>query len=197
MTRTRLALVVLVVAALAGLLTVGTWAVMGASARSAPALMATGSGPGMMDGRYGGNMMTGGNGMMAGGYGMMAGGYGMMAGGYGLPGDGRPVTTLAAARQRAQVYADELGLRTGEVIWFSNNFYAELLTLVGAGATEGAGRSGHRRGAAGVRPGDDVEHDLRHARRCGHYAAGVGGRGRAAGAAVAGPPPPRAHRGGG
>jgi hypothetical protein len=129
MTRTRLALVVLVVAALAGLLTVGTWAVMGASARSAPAMMATGYGPGMMDGRYGGNMMTGGNGMMA-------GGYGMMAGGYGLPGDGRPVTTLAAARQRAQVYADELGLRTGEVIRFSNNFYAELLTVAGAGATE-------------------------------------------------------------
>lgn len=122
MTRIRLALVPLVIAALAGLLTVGTWAAMGVSARSSPTMMVSGSGPGMMAGPYGVDMM--------------AEGTGMMAGGYSLPGDGRPVTTLAAARQRAQVYADQLEGRTGEVIQFSNGFYAELLTAAGAAATE-------------------------------------------------------------
>jgi len=40
------------------------------------------------------------------------------------------------ARQRAQAFADRLGLRAGEVIQFSNGFYAELLTADGDGATE-------------------------------------------------------------
>jgi len=61
---------------------------------------------------------------------------GMMGGGYGLAGDGTRVGSLAAARQRAQQFADGLGLRAGEVIQFSNGFYAELLTADGQGATE-------------------------------------------------------------
>ncbi len=122
MTRRRFALVALVAAALAGLLTVGTWASMRASAQPTQTMMADGYGPGTMGGQYG--------------MGMMAGGNGMMAGAYGLPGDGRPVKTLAAVRQRAQAYGDRLGLRTGEVMQFSNGFYAELLTVDGAGGTE-------------------------------------------------------------
>jgi len=132
MTRRRFALVALVAAALAGLLTVGTWASTRASGRSAPTMMAGGSyGTGMMGGSYGMGMMGGSYGT-----GMIGGGNGMMAGSYGLPGDGRPVKTLAAARQRAQAYADRLGLRAGEVMQFSNGFYAELLTGDGSGATE-------------------------------------------------------------
>jgi hypothetical protein len=73
------------------------------------------------------------------GTGMMSGQYGagtMGAGGYRLPGDGRRVDTLAAARQRAQAFADRLGLRAGEVMQFSNGFYAELSIVEGGGATE-------------------------------------------------------------
>lgn len=68
----------------------------------------------------------------------MGAGYGpgMMGGRYGLPGDGQPVQTLAAAHQRAQLFADRLGLRAGEVMQFSNGFYSELLTNDGQGATE-------------------------------------------------------------
>jgi hypothetical protein len=120
MTRKRFTLLALLVFALAGALTVGTWAATRA---------ATGPGPGMM----GGGMMG------AGGYGagMMGGadGAGMM-GGYGLAGNGHRVRSLDAARARAQAFADTLGLRTGEVIQFSNGFYAELLTSDGTGATE-------------------------------------------------------------
>src|SRR6266536_2367864 len=122
MTRKRLALVALVAAALAGLLTVGTWASPRASGRSAQDMMAGGG--------YGASMMGGSSGT-----GMMAG-NGMMAGSYGLAGDGRPVKTLAAARQRAQAYGDRLGLRAGEVMQFSKGFYVELLTGDAAGATE-------------------------------------------------------------
>jgi hypothetical protein len=78
--------------------------------------------------------------MMGNGYGgpgMMGGGYGAgMMGGYGLPGDGRRVDSLDEARQRAQAFADTLGLRAGEVMQFSNGFYAELNTAQGHGATE-------------------------------------------------------------
>jgi hypothetical protein len=77
--------------------------------------------------------------MMGNGYGagMMAGGVGpAMMGGYGLPGDGQRVDSLEAARQRAQAFADPVGLRAGEVMRFSNGFYAELDTVDGRGATE-------------------------------------------------------------
>ncbi len=60
----------------------------------------------------------------------------MMGGGYVLPGNGRRVDSLPAARQRAQLFADELGLRAGEVMQFANGFYAELRTTDGRAATE-------------------------------------------------------------
>ncbi|GHE38775.1 hypothetical protein GCM10018771_19000 [Streptomyces cellulosae] len=55
---------------------------------------------------------------------------------YGLAGNGKPVRSLAAAKARAQEYADRLDLRVGEVMQFSCNFYAELNTADGRGATE-------------------------------------------------------------
>jgi hypothetical protein len=113
MTAKRFALVAVVSAVLAALLTTAMWA----ASRSAT--------PGTMMGNG-----YGGPGMMGGGY-----GAGMM-GGYSLPGDGRRVDSLDGARQRAQAFADTLGLRVGEVMQFSNGFYAELNTVDGHGATE-------------------------------------------------------------
>jgi hypothetical protein len=57
---------------------------------------------------------------------------------FGLAGDGRPVTTLAAARARAQAFADRLAVlvRAGEVMQFANGYYVELVTADGQGATE-------------------------------------------------------------
>lgn len=69
------------------------------------------------------------------------GGYPMMGGnprtGW-LPGDSGPVDDLAEARNRAQKFAVTLapGLRVGEVMRFSNNYYAELEESNGAKATE-------------------------------------------------------------
>jgi len=106
------------VAALAATVTGAAWA----SARGA-------------GGRAGAMMTTSGYGSA----GMMGGaryGSGMMAGGYGVAGDGRRVGSPAAARGRAQVLADQWGLRAGEVMSFSNGFYAELVTADGQGATE-------------------------------------------------------------
>ncbi|MGE5763752.1 MAG: hypothetical protein ACM3ZF_07720 [Mycobacterium leprae] len=51
------------------------------------------------------------------------------------PGAG-PVRDIVGARTAAQQAADQLGLRVGEVMQFSNNYYAELLTSAGRGATE-------------------------------------------------------------
>lgn len=114
-TRQRFALLAVVVLALAALLTVGMWALTRVSAGPSYPMMGGGpQGAGMMDGQGGG----------------------MMGGGYALPGNGRRVGSLAAARQRAQLFADEMGLRTGEVMQFSNGFYAELRTADGSGATE-------------------------------------------------------------
>ncbi len=82
-----------------------------------------------------------GSGMRGAGPGMM-GGYGpggtwMTGGRFGLTGDGRPVTTMAAAKARAQAFAGQIGgLHAGEVMQFSNGYYSELLTADGAGATE-------------------------------------------------------------
>jgi len=86
-----------------------------------------GRGPAMM-GRAGG--MMGGTGMIGGSW--------QTGGRYGLPGDGHAVTTPAAARMRAQAFADRLGdrLHAGEVMQFANGYYSELLTATGAGATE-------------------------------------------------------------
>ncbi len=51
------------------------------------------------------------------------------------PGTG-PVRDLAGARQAAQRFADPWGLRVGEVMQFSDNYYAELVDSAGRGATE-------------------------------------------------------------
>ena len=93
----------------------------------------SGRGPG---GGYGPGMMGGAAGGTAGG--MMGGAGAWPAGGrYGLAGDGRAVTSLPAAKARAQAFADRLGgLRAGEVMQFANGYYSELLTAAGAGATE-------------------------------------------------------------
>ncbi|MCI3278160.1 hypothetical protein [Streptomyces cylindrosporus] len=60
----------------------------------------------------------------------------MMGGYYWLPGDGVPVSTLAQARAHADAFARRFGLRVGEVMQFSRNFYAELRTPAGKPATE-------------------------------------------------------------
>lgn len=61
---------------------------------------------------------------------------GMTGGAYAVPGDGEPVTSLEAATDRAQDFAGRLGLDVGEVMEFSNGYYAELLSADGEGATE-------------------------------------------------------------
>src|SRR5664280_2155265 len=53
-----------------------------------------------------------------------------------LAGNGTQVTTIAAARVRAVAAASPNGLRTGEVMQFSDNFYVELKDASGASATE-------------------------------------------------------------
>lgn len=63
---------------------------------------------------------------------MRAGGDGMMSL---APGAG-PVRDIAGARQAPQQAADPLGLRVGEIMQFSNGYYAELVTAAGRGATE-------------------------------------------------------------
>lgn len=100
-------------------------------------------GPGML----GSPGVAGTGGMMRNG-GMMGGtgtpgqdgwtwGPGMMNGSdYWLPGNGTPVHTLDQARQRATAFADRLGLRVGDVMQFTCNFYAELITSAGPRATE-------------------------------------------------------------
>lgn len=52
-----------------------------------------------------------------------------------LKGSG-PVSDIAGARSQAQQFADRLGLKTAEVMQFSNNFYARLDDSSGHGATE-------------------------------------------------------------
>lgn len=66
----------------------------------------------------------------------MMGDAGMM--GFGLAGDGRPVGDLGAARARAERFAARLdpGLRVGEVMAFTNHYYAEIQSAAGDGATE-------------------------------------------------------------
>ncbi len=93
-------------------------------------------------GSYGRDGMLGGAGMMGGG-GMMGGrgmgGAGMMGGGFGWQdGNGRSVEDLSDARGRAESFAESLGsgLRVGEVMRFTNNYYAELEESDGTKATE-------------------------------------------------------------
>ncbi|WP_240362460.1 MULTISPECIES: hypothetical protein [unclassified Streptomyces] len=96
-----------------------------------PAGPTSGWGPDMWNGNSGSSMMGGGGGSW--GPGMM--GNGMM-GNWWLPGNGTRVQTLDQARQRATAFADRLGLRVGEIMQFSRNFYAELRTTDGHPATE-------------------------------------------------------------
>ncbi|MFR0355134.1 hypothetical protein [Streptomyces sediminimaris] len=91
----------------------------------------SGWGPDMWSGEWGSGMMGGGGGSW--GPGMMGRG---MTGNWWLAGDGSRVRTLDQARQRAAAFADRLGLRVGEVMQFSRNFYAELETTAGRPATE-------------------------------------------------------------
>ena len=53
-----------------------------------------------------------------------------------LAGNGTQVTSIAAARARADLAAGPSGLRSGEVMQFSDNFYVELKDASGASATE-------------------------------------------------------------
>jgi len=69
-----------------------------------------------------------------GGWMMSRYGSGMM--GYSASGSGEPVRDLAGAKRQAQRFADELGLRVGEVMRFTNNYYAELVEENGRLATE-------------------------------------------------------------
>jgi hypothetical protein len=71
---------------------------------------------------------------------MMGGGYAMMGAG-GAQSDwylrgSAPVSTIAQARARAQAFADRLGLKTAEVMQFTNNFYVRLDDASGKPATE-------------------------------------------------------------
>lgn len=131
MTRRRVALLASIVVALGALLTVAMWASMSTVGRPHGPDMMGGSGYGpRSDAGYGpgsGPGMMPGNGMR---------GHDGMMGGYVLPGNGVPVETLDMARQRAQVFADRLDLRAGEVMQFENGFYAELRTARGQHATE-------------------------------------------------------------
>jgi len=97
----RIVLLVLV-AALAGVGASVAWAVAGGGSAWGPG---AGMGPGMMSGRAGGT-------------------------------SGSPVSSIAAARTKAQSYADTLGLRTSEVMQFERNFYVKLVDTQGNAATE-------------------------------------------------------------
>jgi hypothetical protein len=79
---------------------------------------------------------------LAGRFGAWDGAGGSMMGGNPragwLAGDGASVDDLTEARDRAEAYAATLapGLRAGEVMGFSNNYYAELAEADGSLATE-------------------------------------------------------------
>jgi hypothetical protein len=65
------------------------------------------------------------------------GGYGrMMTGQLWLAGNGQQVTGIAQARARASEAGAAEGLRAGEIIRFTDNFYVELKDASGASATE-------------------------------------------------------------
>lgn len=59
----------------------------------------------------------------------------MMGLGYST-GKANPVSGMAEARQRAQSFADRLGLKTDEVLHFQRNYYVKLVDKQGANATE-------------------------------------------------------------
>ncbi|WP_331767952.1 hypothetical protein [Embleya sp. NBC_00896] len=142
MVRKRAQAAVLGALALAATVAVGACGSDGNTPHRAPANTTTMAGPtapgptdGWGPGMWGGMM---GPGMMGGAWnswapGMMGPG---MTGNWWLPGDGVRVQSLDQARGRATVFADRLGLRVGEVMQFSRNFYAELHAADGRPATE-------------------------------------------------------------
>ena len=65
-----------------------------------------------------------------------AGGGAMMDTRVWLTGDGAQVTSIAAARARADAAAAPYGMHTGEVMQFSDGFYVELKDASGASAAE-------------------------------------------------------------
>ncbi len=65
--------------------------------------------------------------------GMMQVGPGMM--GYAPEGGGQPISSLQAALRQADRFGEALDLHAGEVMQFSNGFYAELLDARGVRAT--------------------------------------------------------------
>jgi hypothetical protein len=107
------------------------------------AVAAVGAGRGPQAVTNGGSGMMGGAGVgprtgrTAGAGSWMMGGSGSgMMGTVWLAGNGTPVTSIAAARDRAGIAASAAGLRPGEVIWFDNGFYVELKDASGNSATE-------------------------------------------------------------
>lgn len=79
-------------------------------------------------------------GTTTGGWGMDMNAFSMMGSGgkaqhWYLRGSG-PVSDITGARSQAQKFAGRLGLRTAEVMQFTNNFYVRLDDKTGHGATE-------------------------------------------------------------
>lgn len=98
-----------------------------------------GSAPNLTGQVYGGGMGGGyGQGMMGGGYGpgMTGAAVSCMPMGLWLAGDGSAVTTIDAARQRADRAGAPRGLAAGEVMAFSNHYYVVLTDAQGDPATE-------------------------------------------------------------
>lgn len=119
----------------------------------------------------GGTMMggttAGGPGMMN-GTGMMGGAISATMGPVWLAGNGKAVTSIADARQRAAQAATSAGLHPGEVMWFDNGFYVELKDAAGHSATEVIVNLGN--GAVTTEPGPAMMWNTRH----GMMAAGTG-----------------------
>lgn len=84
-------------------------------------------------GRWGGGVPGG---MMGGRQAGPNVGGGMMSGHIWLAGDGVRVDTIAQARARATQASASSGLKPGEVMQFSNNFYVELKDTAGNPTTE-------------------------------------------------------------
>ncbi len=132
----------------AGLLLVGsvaygassTWQSATAPGSSSGRLAARGTAPGPAAGvptSYAVPSAAPGLSRRAGGGGLMgAGGGSMMDTRAWLSGNGVQVTTIAAARRRADTAATPYGLHTGEVMQFSQNFYVGLKDASGASVAE-------------------------------------------------------------
>jgi hypothetical protein len=127
-----IALVVALVLLVASLLAV-PWIDRAVNSSLTGASGVAGAGPGWAGARAGrGGPMGDGPGMGPG----IGAGMGRASGMVWLAGDGAAVTTIAAARGRAQLAAAPSGLRPGEIIQFSDNFYVELKDSAGAAVTE-------------------------------------------------------------